>query len=277
MIDPSKIRVGDRIRQNHRGTKDWCAANGLAGWDAEVVEIRDDGSVRAMLCGEALAYRRRNAAYMPYPFTLDLEKWDLLQAAAPVEAPKVKAKVEIILADRPDSIARAIMQGLSPHVESPPCICVLCSLPRGGGWSPSELEGRIESMGREAHLSLMAVAAFALGGRRPGDVVKASGSNYTWDSIKIALWNGKVFSGLKAISCGAVLFLVAACGGVAEDPQVQISAEPPAAAPLDGGAAPVCHLGNGGICGSQDGGCQGFAICNEHGQWGECVLPKECR
>lgn len=66
-----------------------------------------------------------------------------------------------------EGLAEHIMADGAPH--SGDCVCVLCSLPRGGGWAQAELEGRIASMGREAHLSLMAVAAFALNGKRPND------------------------------------------------------------------------------------------------------------
>lgn len=178
--------------------------------------------------------------------------------------PKPKANVAIVLADKPESIASAIMQGLSPHMADPPCECVLCSLPRGGGWSPSELEGRIATMGREAHLSLMAVAAFALGGRRPGD---------TWGTIRIALGSGKKFSGFKAIGIGSIALFLSGCGGIAVEPAPEISAEPPAiVVEADAGADRSLECVPREVRACSVNGHGFFQRCYSDGMgWGPCI------
>lgn len=188
-------------------------------------------------------------------------------------APEPPAK---ILPITPEAIAAEIIAGRAPHAFSwhtgyhikkddphpGPCSCVLCSLPRGAGWGEAELARRIETMGREAHLSLMAVATFATKATR--------GSDLAGLAVRAA-------AKVMAATLGSLLFLVA-CGGVAEDPYVEASQEPPAAtAPVDGGAPPACTPGNGGLCGDQHSTCQGFAICDSRGQWGPCVLPAGCK
>jgi hypothetical protein len=68
------------------------------------------------------------------------------------------------------ALRRKIMSGTPPHGD-PACGCLLCMLPRGGGWGEEQLEERLAWMGREVHRSMRALGDFILFGtmqRLPG-------------------------------------------------------------------------------------------------------------
>jgi hypothetical protein len=68
------------------------------------------------------------------------------------------------------ALRRKIMNGTSPHGD-PSCGCVLCAMPRGGGWGELQLEERLLWMGGEVHRAMRALGDFVLFGtvqRLPG-------------------------------------------------------------------------------------------------------------
>ena len=169
------------------------------------------------------------------------------------DAPAPPVAPPIINPPTAEAIATCIMRGEAPHAiadasadDGRPCGCVLCALPRGAGWSESELTSRVAWMGQQAHLAIMAVAAFALRGRRPGDRSRAWAFEFMVGS------SGKAGRGIwKSYSWAAggviALLLLVGCGGIAiapvgdEQPQ-QADAAPAVVAP-DAAPAPACRDG----------------------------------